>query len=121
MHIDEQINLLLDMALDYDTPDSAQAHLLAAVESILAETEDDLSYVRSDDEAWRFYCTAYDGKSLGLAERREVMLPDALGHERDMGWSHELLRRLAKRERMQDDAMYAHCAGLMFPRPLSGA
>lgn len=121
----DTINMLLDLAMDDNMPYAARPALLEAAEALVVDDADEApTHTKTDDEAWRIYCNAYDGRDTGLAERREVMLPDALqpeGGTHWRGWTHDLLRRLARIERRRDDAMYAHLRMLAAPRPLSGA
>lgn len=120
MSTDDTINLLLDLATDGATPDTARKYLLRACEAMIEAEHDDLRWAQDEADALDEYRRAYEGRAQGLASRRHVGLPSVLAPPAP-DWTYELLHRLARLERRRDDALYAHCAALLAPRPLSGA
>jgi hypothetical protein len=94
---------------DLVASDETLKHLAFALDSALEDEgyldrdDETANYPDDDEHAHHIYCVAYDGRTKGLAETREVSLPDwATG-----GLSVETLYRLARMERERDDLTLA--------------
>jgi hypothetical protein len=92
---------------DLSPSDETLHHLVFALDSALEdegyEGDDGENYPEDDEHAHHVYCMAYEGTQRGLAEAREVSLPEwATG-----GLSVETLFRLARMERERDDIALA--------------
>ena len=92
---------------DLSPSDETLKYLAYALDSALEdegrEGDDSEHYPEDDEHAHHTYCMAYEGQQRGLAEAREVSLPEwATG-----GLSVETLFRLARMERERDDIALA--------------
>jgi transcriptional regulator with XRE-family HTH domain len=92
---------------DLSPSDETLKHLAFALDSALEdegfESDDGENYPDDAEHAHHVYCMAYEGRHRGLAETREVSLPEwATG-----GLSVETLFRLARMERERDDLALA--------------
>lgn len=99
---DEATELLATM-MRADADTDALRHMAAALDALLdAEDPEDRQRPENEQHAHNVYRVAYEGRTDGLAEAREVTVP-----EWAEGRSIEVLFRVARVERERDDLALA--------------